>query len=257
MPNDLEIALLAAAAAAATIRSFDGLAIETSFKGVVDPVTEVDEAAEQAIRQVVGQHRPDDHILGEESGGTRGDGRVWIVDPLDGTVNFIHGIPHFAVSVALWDGPNPLVAVVHDPCRDEVFSAERGRGAWLDDRPISVSSVADVAKAIVVTGFPYDRQERAGAYSEVVGRVMAEVMGIRRLGSAALDLAWVACGRFDGYWEPSLGPWDAAAGILLVEEAGGSVSGYGGKPHNMGKEGLIVSNATLHQTLVDAVGVHP
>lgn len=257
MPTDLDVALEAANAAAAIIRSYRRVSFTTSFKGAVDPVTQVDEDAEGAIVGVISAHRPDDHLVGEERGGGFGDGRTWIVDPLDGTVNFIHGLPHFAVSVALWNDGEPMVGVVVDVEREEVFSASRGEGSLLDGSPIEVSGVSNMERALAVTGFPYDRQERAAEYSSALGRVMRGVMGVRRLGSAALDFAWIACGRLDGYWEPALAPWDAAAGIILVEEAGGSVTGYGGAPHRLGAEGVVATNGLFHDAFVELVGDRP
>ncbi len=257
MPIDLDVAIAAAAVAAEIIRAGGGGSVETSFKGAVDPVTEVDRAAEEAIVSVIRTNRPDDRLVGEERGGARGTGRVWFIDPLDGTVNYVHGVPHVAVSIAAWDGDEPLVGVIHDVWRDEVFAVERGSGVTLDGRAIGVSDTATLTEALVATGFPYDRQERAAEYSDVVGRTLRRVQGIRRGGSAALDLAWVACGRLDGYFEPALGPWDVAAGIPLVGEAGGTVSGYRGSPHRLGEQGIIATNGHLHAALTETVGERP
>lgn len=226
----------------------------TELKGTVDPVTEFDRAAEATVRSVLATRRPDDGILGEEEGGDDWrSGRVWIVDPLDGTVNFVHHIPQVSVSVALWEDGRPQVGVVHDAIRNEVFSARRGFGAHLDGAPIRVSPVDDTVRSLVVTGFPYDRRERAGELAEILGRVLAEVQGIRRLGSSALDLCWVAAGRFEAYWEYRLHPWDTAAGQLIVEEAGGRVTDLDGTPYRPGAPGLLASNDRIHQRLLEVI----
>ncbi|MDX2465731.1 MAG: inositol monophosphatase family protein, partial [Acidimicrobiia bacterium] len=177
----------------------------------------------------------------------------WIIDPLDGTVNFVHGIPHVCVSVALYDGDVPLVGVVHDPIRDEVFAAVRGQGTTHNDRPVRVSETAELHRSVIVTGFPYDHDTKAAAYGKIVTAVLAEVNGIRRLGSAALDFAWVAAGMFDGYWEYSLGAWDMAAGALLVTEAGGIVTDGTGGPFTPATRHFVAANPKLHQQLLDIV----
>ncbi len=188
-------------------------------KGRLDPVTEIDRASEAAIVSILSTHRPEDGLLGEEGTARGSAGRRWIIDPLDGTVNFIHGIPQVAVSVALWDGDQPLAGVVVDVIRDEVFAAASGKGATRDGAPIQPSSVTELHRAVVATGFPYDHDLHAVDYLKPVAAVLARVNGLRRIGSAALDLCWVACGRFDAYWEYSISPWDGAAGAIIA--AGG------------------------------------
>jgi myo-inositol-1(or 4)-monophosphatase len=253
--DDLTLAGLCTRRAADIVASGFGGVTDTEFKGSVDPVTAVDRAAETAIRSLLAVHRPDDSVLGEEEGGARWDGdRVWILDPLDGTVNFVHGVPHVAVSVALWDGGRPLVGVVHDVIRDEVFAASAGGGATVGsgepgDRPLRVSTAASAAQALVATGFPYDRQERAGELAATLGRVLARVQGVRRLGSAALDLCWVAAGRYDAYWEDRLQPWDTAAGQLIVEEAGGRVSDLADEPYRPDAPAILASNGYVHDEM--------
>jgi myo-inositol-1(or 4)-monophosphatase len=217
----LDVALEAAAAAAALLRSRPA---QVHHKGAVDLVTEVDLACEAAIRDVLARHTPDVPVLGEEGGGATG-GTRWVVDPLDGTTNFVHGFPYYAVSVALEVDGVREVGVVHDPCRGEVFAAARGRGATCNGAPIRVSSCADLSQALIGTGFPYDRQARADVYLRRVEAVLRRAQGIRRAGAAALDLAQVAAGRLDGFWEFHLRVWDVAAGLLLVTEAGGVVTG--------------------------------
>ncbi len=228
------------------------------YKGSVDPVTAVDRAAEHVIRSLLADHRPADSILGEEEGGTGwSTGRVWIVDPLDGTVNFVHRLPLVAVSVALWEDGSPVVGVVHDVFRNETFAAESGVGATLNGRPIGPSRVADPAAALIATGFPYDRQLRAAELATVLGRVLSRVQGIRRLGSAALDLCYVACGRFDGYWEEGLQPWDAAAATLVVTEAGGRVTDVTGAGHQLDSATILATNGLVHEQLRAIVAGRP
>ena len=172
-----------------------------------------------------------------------------MIDPLDGTVNFVHGIPHFSVSVALWNDGTPMIGVVIDVMRGEEFVAIRGEGSRLNDQPIEVSSTGLMSDALLVTGFPYDRQEHGRAYLDVVGTALERAQGVRRIGSAALDLAWVACGRFDGYWEYGIAPWDAAAGVLLVTEAGGAVTDHEGNRDHLGAKAFVATNGVIHEEL--------
>ena len=251
--NDLELALAAANAGANIVRAQFGSAQATKQKGRLDPVTEVDHASEQAIVEMINQHRPEDGLLGEEGSSRDSTGRRWIIDPLDGTVNFIHGIPQVGVSVALYDGLQPLVGVVVDVIRGEEFSAEAGGGAYLNGRSITVSGVEDLHRAVVVTGFPYDHDEYAASYAATVGAVLAHVNGIRRLGSAALDFCWVACGRFDGYWEYSLGPWDCAAGALIAAEAGAVITDAQGGLYSVESRHFVAANPDLHSRLQQIV----
>ncbi len=238
--DDLSVARAAATAASAVIAASD--ARSARLKGAVDPVTETDLAAERAILEVLRTHRPDDAVLAEESGGAV-DGRTWVVDPLDGTVNFVNGIDHIAVSVGLWDGDEPLVGAILDVARSRMYSAARGAGAWCDGRRLRVSD-RPTNEAIVASGYPYDRRERAVAYGDFTARLLATVRGVRRFGAAALDLAWVAEGRVDAYVEPGIPagvqPWDVAAGILLVREAGGRVVNEHGNPAGL-SERLFVA----------------
>ena len=252
--DDLALALECARRAGVIVARGFQLATDTHYKSAVDPVTEFDRAAEEAVRDLLGTERPHDAILGEEGGGAGWDaGRVWIVDPLDGTVNFVHGVPQVAVSVGLWENGQPLVGVVRDAIGGEVFSAVRGEGAFLDGHPISCSAVDDAVRALVATGFPYDRRERAAELVEILGRVLAEVQGIRRIGSSALDLCWVAAGRFDAYWEYRLKPWDTAAGQLIVTEAGGRVTDLEGAPYLPDAGALLASNGWLHDRLLSVI----
>ena len=201
------------------------------------------------ITRTIREHRPDDGLLAEEGAGSAVRGRRWIVDPLDGTVNFVHRIPHLAISVALYDDDEPLAAVIVDPLRDELFCATRGTRATLNGSPMTVSTTSDVGKAVVATGFPYDHGQYADGYATALGAVLGQVNGIRRFGSAALDLAWVAAGRYDGYWELGVAPWDQAAGILLVRESGGRATDPWGDDSSPESPLIVASNGRLHDGL--------
>jgi myo-inositol-1(or 4)-monophosphatase len=219
-----------------------------------DPVSEADLAAERALRDVLARHRPGDAVLGEEGGQSQpGEtGLRWVVDPLDGTVNFLFGIPHWCVSVACEDAGGTLVGVVHDPLRDETFAARHDGPATRDGEPVAGSDRDDLATALVATGFSYDAAIRAGQ-AEVAGRVLPRVRDLRRMGAAALDLAWTACGRCDAYYERALNPWDVAAGSLLCARAGLEVRPLppaGGLP-----AGLLVAPQALVVALAQLVGV--
>jgi len=247
--DDLHVAMSAARAGAEIVKKHFGTATETRYKSKFDPVTAVDQAAEAAILDVLHSARPDDEVIAEESGGSVHPGRHWIVDPLDGTVNFVHSIPHVSVSVALHDGEHGLVGVVYDPLREEIFTATRGGGARLNGRVISASDTTELEKAIVATGFPYNHDEYADSLAVVLREVLVRVNGIRRYGSAALDLAWVAAGRFDAYWEFGLKPWDVAAGMIIVREAGGTVTDPYGRPSTPMMGLVVSSNGKIHDPL--------
>ena len=255
-PSDLEVAVDAARSGAAIVFSSLGSVVNTRFKGDANPVTDVDHRAEEAITGLLRRHRPGDAILAEESGGTGWEeGRVWIVDPLDGTVNFIHGIPHVSVSVALWVDGQPSLGVIEDVTRHEEFIAQQGKGATMDTDSIKVSPESILKQAMIATGFPYDRNLYGEAYAKNLGQVLTRVQGIRRLGSAALDLAWVACGRYDGYWEFGISPWDSGAGVMMITEAGGTVTNHLGKAYRLDDPGIVASNGGIHEDLVVAVGL--
>ncbi|MGI9646930.1 MAG: inositol monophosphatase family protein [Acidimicrobiia bacterium] len=252
--DDLSVALAAARVGAAVVGESFGGAQQAEFKGEVDPVTEIDRRAEAAILDLLKAERPSDSVLAEEGGGSRHlRGRHWIVDPLDGTVNFVHGIPQVSVAVGLYEDGHPRVGVVIDPIRGEEFSAEVGSGAQLNGEPIGVSG-RDLSDGIIATGFPYDRRDQGGKYAAIVGTVLGRARGVRRFGSAALDLAWVACGRLDGYWEFGLGPWDIAAGMVLVLEAGGRVTDHGGTPSTVFDSLFVAGGPALQEELRNLVG---
>lgn len=221
----LDLAVAAAREAGVLLRDrFAGPRTGVGVKSSgTDMVSDADRAAEETILACLRAARPDDAVLGEESGETSGtSGLLWIVDPLDGTTNFLYGIPQWCVSIACEDREGLLVGVVHDPLRGETFAAARGRGATLDGRPARVSGAADLATALLASGFSYLADERA-VQAEMLARVLPRVRDVRRAGSAALDLAWTAAGRFDGFYEVPIQRWDWAAGALLVREAGGLV----------------------------------
>ena len=232
MSADLELAERAARAAAQVLLSYYGRAPEglDSKTSATDPVSDADREAERVVRELLAAERPDDGLLAEEGSRSEADsGRRWVVDPLDGTVNFLYGFPFWGVSVALEDADGLLAGVVLNPVSGECFAAERGAGATLDGRPLRVSSRTELARAMIGTGFSYEPVQRA-AQAEVVHRLLPRARDIRRPGAAALDLAYVAAGRLDAFYERGVKRWDWAAGRLLVEEAGGVVAEMPGEP---------------------------
>ena len=230
--------------------------LQVSRKGPADFVSMADKRAEEAIYEELKRARPDWALLMEESGEIAGDPSKprWIVDPLDGTSNFLHGIPHFSISIAV-EEPMPngkreiTSGLVYQPLTDESFWAEKGRGAWLMDRRLRVSARRDLPDALVATGIPFLGHGDSAQWTRIFGAVAPEVAGIRRFGSAALDLAWVAAGRFDGFWESDLQPWDVAAGIVLVREAGGFVTDFRGGDRAMERNEYLAANDGLHSRL--------
>ncbi|WP_375743716.1 inositol monophosphatase [Corallococcus interemptor] len=221
------------------------------FKGGIDLVTDADRASEDALLAFLRQRHPHHAILAEESGATQGtDTFRWIVDPLDGTTNYSHQVPHFCVSVAV-EGPEGTVAgAVYDPMRDELFSAAKGQGATLNGVPLKASPTATLERALLCTGFPYDVRERPDLPVGLFSQLILLAQGMRRTGSAALDLAYVAAGRFDGYFEFGLKPWDIAAGGLLVAEAGGVIVHIDGRPFDVLKGDVLASGANLAPQLM-------
>ena len=231
--------------------------LQVSRKGPADFVSMADQRAEQTLMEELKKARPDWGFLMEERGEIPGDPDKprWIVDPLDGTSNFLHGIPHFAISIAVEDPrgaqgrPEITHGLVYQPLTDESFWAEKGRGAWLTDQRLRVSARRDLADSLIATGIPFLGHGDFVQWSRIFGAVAPEVAGIRRFGSAALDLAWVAAGRFDGYWEGQLKPWDVAAGLILVKEAGGFVTDYRGGDQPMVRNEYLAANDQLHSRL--------
>jgi myo-inositol-1(or 4)-monophosphatase len=244
------VAHAAAARAGALLRARYRERKAVTFKSEVDLVTEVDHEAERLIVEVISAAFPAHGIVAEESAPRPGDGHRWYVDPIDGTTNFAHGYPHFCVSLALARGDDLLLGLVHDPIREETFSALRGAGARLNGAPIAVSETREFEHALVGTGFPYDRRQHTEFYLAFVAEAIRRTQGLRRAGSAALDLCYVACGRLDAFWEWKLHPWDTAAGRLIVEEAGGRVSDFAGGPHRLEGDETAAANPHLHQPLL-------
>jgi myo-inositol-1(or 4)-monophosphatase len=225
--------------------------LQVSIKGPGDFVSTADLKAERTLKTELGRARPGYGMLFEESGSEPGDDtrHRWIVDPLDGTTNFLHGIPHFAISIALERDGEIVAGVVYDPLRDEMYMAEKGLGAFVNDRRLRVSARRQLAEAVVGTGMPLaGRGDRAG-YLATLATVMNATSGVRRMGAAALDLAYVAAGRYDGFWEFGLSPWDIAAGLLLVREAGGYVSDLSGGQTMMASGDVLAANDHLHLLL--------
>ena len=227
--------------------------IETK-SSAIDLVTEVDQLSEKRVLERLAEARPDDAVLAEETAGRDGtSGLRWIVDPLDGTTNYAHGFPHFAVSIGVEREGVREVGVVYDAMKEELFTATRGGGAFLNGRPIRVSTETELRGALLATGFAYDVHDAEVDNLEYFARFIKRAQAVRRAGSAALDLAYVACGRFDGFWELSLHPWDVAAGILIIEEAGGRVTDLdGGTPDPSGRT-CVATNGPLHQTMLDVI----
>jgi myo-inositol-1(or 4)-monophosphatase len=254
----LGIALDAGKAAAAVIRDAAPRvrSIEWRTKRPADFVSEVDIAAEGAILDIVRRALPNAGILAEESASSmaperRDSGVVFVIDPLDGTTNFLHGYPEYAVSIGVLSGGVPTAAVIIDVALGETFTATAGGGAFVNGRPITVSPIDDPRRALVGTGFPFTRVEEVDPYARQLAQVMKGTAGVRRAGAAALDLAAVASGRFEAFWETILSPWDIAAGILLVREAGGIATDLSGAPCPVARTGIVAGNPSLHAWLLD------
>ncbi|MDH5680815.1 MAG: inositol monophosphatase [Spirochaetota bacterium] len=222
-------------------------------KGEVDLVTSVDKAVEEKVIDIITVEHPDHDIMAEESGLTKeskGD-YLWIIDPLDGTTNYAHNFPHFSLSIGLEYKGEKVFGLVYQPIADELFIAEKGSGAFLNDRRITVSRVSQLSQSLLGTGFPYDRQRNAELYTTELKTLMEKAQGIRRPGVASLDLCYLACGRYDGFWERKLHPWDVAAGILIVKEAGGMVTNQTGADFHYSDELIIASNGLIHHEMLN------
>ena len=237
-----------------TRASFDVDKLTVRRKRQNDFVSEVDHAAEDAIISILREAYPDHGILAEESG-TRNEGAeyVWVIDPLDGTTNFLHGFPQYCVSIGLLHKGKPTQAVVYDPNRNELFTATKGVGAYLNDRRIRVSATDKLEDALMGTGFPFREVGHLDDYLRMFRNVTMATSGIRRPGAAALDLAWVACGRIDGFWEIGLSPWDMAAGALLVREAGGLIGDLDGNEGFLDTGRVVATNAKLFSALLQTL----
>ena len=247
-----------ATAAGAVLREGHGRAHVPERKGRIDLVTEYDRRSEAVLLEGIRRRFPGHAILAEESGAHAGDGGAggparWLVDPLDGTTNFAHNYPFFCVSIGVEVEGRLAAGVVHDPVRDETFAAAAGHGATLNREPIRVSDIARVEDALLVTGFPYDVRERPERVLPLFEAFLMRAQAIRRDGSAALNLCYLSCGRFDGFWESSLSPWDMAAGTLIVREAGGRVTAYDGGEFRLDGRQILASNGRIHEEMRDVL----
>ncbi len=237
-----------------SVERIDALTIHTKAQN--DFVTEVDRLAEQEIIRVIRKSYPDHAILAEESGSQQGDEYQWIIDPLDGTTNFLHGFPQFAVSIAIQHRGRLEHAVIYDPMRQELFSASRGAGAQLDGRRIRVTRRKGLEGALLGTGFPFKQRQHLDSYLATFKALFSSAAGIRRPGAAALDLAYVAAGRLDGFWELGLQPWDMAAGVLLIQEAGGLAGDFSGNENYLKTGNLVAGNAKIFRAILQTIQPH-
>jgi myo-inositol-1(or 4)-monophosphatase len=260
MQDRIQLAMELARRAGGLLLEGQTTSLQVSRKGPNDLVTDYDLKSEQMLVKGILEAYPEDRILAEEgtnnsSGGAQAAGQadaehLWLIDPIDGTTNYAHGVPFYSVSIGVMANKQLLIGVVYDPTRDELFHASDGGGAWLGDRPLKVSETRTLEESLLVTGFPYDIKTNPNNNLDHYSVLAKLSRGVRRLGSAALDLAYVAAGRLDGYWELTLSPWDWAAGVLLVREAGGTVTTFdGGDKVIGGDETLLATNAHLHGPL--------
>lgn len=246
-----EACVAAAQAGADVLRKLEGRPRDIQYKGRIDLVTDADRASEEAVLRTLRERVPGARVLAEESGASGHDTEMrFIVDPLDGTTNYAHGLPLYTCTVAAEEGGVLLAGCTIDPTRGDVFVAERGRGATLNGSPLRVTDVTSLERALVCTGFPYVDRDQLPAMIATFGRLTQAARGSRRLGSAALDLAYVAAGRLDAFWEIGLRPWDVAAGVLLVQEAGGVVTRFDGSPHLLAGGEIVASAPGLHAAML-------
>lgn len=261
----LQVGRQAALAAGAVLRLNYLKPHDIHLKGVIDPVTESDLQAQEIIMALIRHHFPKHEFLAEEEVGEgakepspsaqQTSTPRWIIDPLDGTVNFAHGFPMFCVSIACEAAAGLEYGVIYDPLRGELFEARRGGGAYLNGQPIRVSRTESMNAALLATGFPYDIRERLPETMGRLSNMLALTQGVRRAGSAALDMAYVACGRFDGFYEENLKPWDTAAGLLIIEEAGGKITTFDGEPYTTFSPTIAATNGRLHGAMLEALKV--
>jgi myo-inositol-1(or 4)-monophosphatase len=237
-------------------RYASGVTVE--YKGEIDLVTEVDRTCELAIVEAIRTRHPDHDIVTEETDLERtGSRHVWFVDPLDGTTNFAHSYPMFCASVALARDGELVAGAVYDPVHDELFTGERGKGSYLNGRRLQVSKAAELIRSLVITGFPYDLHQRLDERLRFFNRVIGKARAVRRDGSAALDLCYVAAGRADGFWEEILHPWDMHAGRLIVEEAGGRATRFDGSPLGLGPGEIVATNGLIHEAMIETLREEP
>ena len=255
-----DTAVRAAKAAGKLLRQSFAKEIRIEYKGAVNLVTEADRAAEAVIVETIRRWFPDHRFLAEEGGeyapaGPAESIHKWIIDPLDGTTNFAHTFPMFCVSIALETRGEVVLGIVYDPLHEELFMAEFGRGVTLNGRPIHVSKVEKLNGSLLVTGFAYDVRENRVNNLDHFGNFSMRAQGVRRTGSAALDLCYVACGRLDGFWEMKLSPWDTAAGQLIVREAGGRVTTFSGEPYSIDMKEILATNGKIHSEMIEVLGL--
>jgi len=253
LENMLNVAIEAARTAGGIIMDRYLLSHSVRKKGAVDLVTETDLASEEAIRKIFSQKTPGVAVLGEEHGGSLESREAWIVDPLDGTTNYAHRYPMFCVSIAFFQDGRTKLGVVFDPFRNELFQGEEGRGAALNGEALKVSETGELLDSLLATGFPYDRAANPRNNLDAFAKLTLATQGVRRSGSAALDLAYVAAGRLDGFWELGLKPWDTAAGALLVKEAGGAATDLLGEKYVPSMTDIAAANSALHSKLLGAL----
>jgi len=252
--NYTATAVKAAKAGGEVLLKYFNTCLKVQFKGRIDPVTAADRASQEKIVKLIKAEFPGHTIIGEEDENRKDCGEYcWIIDPLDGTVNFIHGVPFFSVCVSLLEKGKVIAGVVYAPYSKELFVAQRGGGAFLNGKRIRVSPQGKLVRSLVVTGFPYDVHSESGKVMQSLSNVIVKVQGVRRLGSAAMDLCYVAAGRFEAFWEKGLKPWDIAAGSLIVQEGGGRVSEYDGGANYIFGDTLLASNGLIHGRMIGLI----
>ncbi|MBW2345452.1 MAG: inositol monophosphatase [Deltaproteobacteria bacterium] len=252
--KELRVAGQAARAAGNVFNRTFGRVHKIMKKGDIDLVTEADLEAEKTILEIIRRNFPRDNVLTEETG-LHGDisDRIWIVDPLDGTTNFAHGFPFFAVSIALEIKKEIMLGIVYNPYMEEYFQAAKGTGAYLNNKPIKVSKIQTLDESLLGTGFPYDIHEKPETVMDLFTKMLVRAQGVRRPGSAAIDMCYVAAGRFDGFWESDLKPWDTAAGTVIVKEAGGRLSTYEGNPYDPYRKSIVAANPFIHDAMMQVL----
>jgi myo-inositol-1(or 4)-monophosphatase len=254
MMNFTEIAIEAAGKAGEVLRENQNNRMEVVFKGEIDIVTPMDRKSEEIITEHLTGHFPNHSIIAEE--GTedeRSNKYIWYIDPLDGTVNYAHHIPWYAISIALFVDDEPLVGVVHNPANGDMFYAEKGNGAYFNGERMKVTDRSEMIETLLCTGFPYYVSSAVDRITTNLKNFLVKTQGVRRYGAAALDLAYVAAGKYDGYWEEGLKPWDTAAGILLITEAGGRVTDYWNKKFNIFGKTIVASNGLIHDEMIETL----
>lgn len=251
----IELAIRAAREAGAILQDFAARGFRIEHKGRINLVTEADLASERHIKELIAAHYPTHKILAEESGASAhtSDEYTWIIDPLDGTTNFSHGYPCYAVSIGIEHKGQSIAGVIYDPTRDELFAAERGAGATLNGEKIRVSEIDSLERALLVSGFPYDVRERMNDYLPAWEAFLHHAQAVRRLGAAAIDMACVACGRMEGFWEKGLNAWDVAAGWVIIEEAGGRVTKLDGSAFDNHSSSLLCTNGKVHDEMLGVI----